>query len=155
MITPMKMSPAGRRLIEVWEEDGKPLLTARWDALGHCWEIGYGHTTAAGPPKVQPYTTITADEADAILANDLASVEADVNHHVLVEQNQNQFDALGSFDFNTGGLDRSSLLHAINNRLPVTEGLFTAWSHAGGHFVPGLYARRVREWQLYTAPVAA
>lgn len=151
----MITSPAGRKFIELWEESGKPLLVARWDSLGHVWEIGYGHTTAAGPPRVQPYMKITPDEADAILASDLASVEADVNHHVDVELNQNQFDMLVSFDFNTGGLDRSSLLHAINNKMTVYESLFTAWDHAGGRFVQGLYNRRVAEWKIFNTPVVS
>ena len=150
----MKMSASGRRFIEQWEESGKPLLTARWDALGHCWEIGFGHTTAAGLPRVYKGMTITPQQADDILEADLASVETDINHHIKVPLNQNQFDMLGSFDFNTGGLDRSSLLHAINNHLPITEGLFTAWSHAGGQFVRGLYNRRVAEAKVYNTPVA-
>lgn len=149
----MITSANGRKFIEQWEEGGKPLLTARWDSLGHCWEIGFGHTTAAGPPKVTPGLEITPEEADAIEAADLASVEIDVRHHINVEINQNQFDMLVSFDFNTGGLDRSSLLNAINNKLPVTESLFTAWSHASGQFVQGLYDRRVAEWKLFNTPV--
>lgn len=151
----LKTSAQGRKFIELWEESGKPLLTARWDALGHCWEIGFGHTTSAGPPKVYPGMTITGEQADAIMASDLAAVEADIMHHVKVAINNNQLDSLVSFDFNTGGLDRSSLLHAINNKLPVSEALFTAWSHAGGQFVQGLYNRRVAEWKMFNTPVAA
>lgn len=151
----MQTSAKGRQFIEQWEESGKPLLTARWDPLGKCWEIGFGHTSAAGPPRVIQGMTITAMLADDILEHDLGSVEANIHVHARVPLNQNQFDALVSFDFNTGGLDRSSLLHAINNKLPVTEGLFTAWSHASGHFVQGLFNRRVAEWKMFNAAVTA
>lgn len=149
----MITSPAGRKFIEEWEESGRPLLVARWDGLGHVWEIGYGHTSAAGPPRVQPYTTITADEADAILASDLSSVENNVNHLVKAPISQNQFDALVSFDFNTGGLARSALLRAINHSLPNIESDFLAWDHAGGRFVQGLYNRRLAEWKMFNSPV--
>jgi lysozyme len=139
----------------MWEEGGVPLLQARWDALGKCWEIGYGHTSAAGLPRVRQGMTITAAEADAILGSDLAAVEADVNHCVSVPLTQNAFDALVSFDFNTGGLDRSSLLRAINHLLPGIEQDFLAWDHAGGVFIQGLYNRRLAEWKLFNTPDGA
>ncbi len=146
----MKTSDNGRKFIEQWEEGGKPLLVARWDALGQCWEIGFGHTSAAGLPRVNPYMKITSEEADTILASDLAAVEADVNHHVAVPLNQNQFDALVSFDFNTGGLDRSSVLHAVNSgQFDAVAHDLKLWSHAGGRFVQGLYNRRVAEGKLF------
>lgn len=151
----MIVSANGRKFIEQWEEDGKPLLKARWDRLGKVWEIGFGHTSAAGLPHVTPGMMITPEQADQILSSDLAAVEADIAHHITVPINQNQYDMLGSFDFNTGGLDKSSLLHAINNKLPVTENLFTVWSHAGGEFVQGLYDRRVAEWKYFNAPFTA
>ncbi len=146
----MKTSDRGRRFIEQWEEGGKPLLLARWDSLGRVWEIGFGHTSAAGLPRVQPHSKITAEEADAILASDLAAVEADVNHHVKVEINQNQFDALVSFDFNTDGLSRSNVLRAVNNKqFDAVAHDLKAWSHAGGQFVQGLYNRRLAEGRLF------
>lgn len=154
MQTPMTTSAAGRKFIEEWEESGIPLLTARWDPLGKCWEIGFGHTSAAGLPKVRQGMTITAEEADTILGSDLASVEADVNHHVLPQLNQNQFDAMVSFDFNTGGLDRSSVLHDINNgKLQAVAVDLLMWDHAGGRFVQGLYNRRKAEGALFNTPI--
>src|SRR5271157_3947497 len=107
---PMKTSANGRKLIELYE--GLYLHTYN-DGVG-VPTIGYGHTTAAGPPHVYYGMTITKDQADAFLAADLASVEAAVNHHVAVPINQNQFDALVSFDFNTGALARSNVLRALN-----------------------------------------
>ena len=106
-----KTSPNGRAFIEAWEG----LYLKAYDDGTGVWTIGYGHTTPAGLPRVYPGMLITQAQADAILTSDLASVEADVNHHVILNINQNQFDALVAFDFNTGGLDRSSLLRDINN----------------------------------------
>lgn len=150
----MKTSAAGRAFIEHWEENGKPLLVARWDALGKCWEIGFGHTSAAGLPHVYPGMIITSSEADNILSSDLSAVEADIAHHVHTIINQNQYDAIVSFDFNTGGLNRSSVL------IDITRGDFDAvpkhllsWCHSGGHFVQGLYDRRKAEGVLWCKPM--
>lgn len=144
------LSANGRKFIEQWEESGVPVLTARWDALGRCWEIGFGHTSAAGLPRVYPGMTITAAEADNILSSDLASVEADMAHHITANLNQNQIDAVGSFDFNTGGLDKSGVLRSINSgKLSDVPADLLLWCHAGGAFVQGLYNRRKAEGALF------
>ena len=146
----MKTSERGRRLIELWEEDGVPKLQPYDDGTGTL-TIGYGHTSAAGLPRVHPGMQITPKQADEILSSDLAAVEADVNHHVTAQLTQNQFDALVSFDFNTGALDRSNVLRAVNsghfNQVP--HDLMT-WVHGGGKVMPGLVRRRREEIKLFT-----
>ena len=146
----MKTSPAGRKFIEGWEglflhtyNDGTGVLT-----------IGYGHTTPAGPPAVTPGMVISETDADAILAADLASVEANVNRLVRTPINQNQFDALVSFDFNTGGLGRSSVLRDVNSNLfsHVADDL-NLWVHGGGHVMLGLVRRRRAEGVLFNTPI--
>jgi lysozyme len=155
---PMKTSPNGRHFIEMEEESGIPKLSAYNDGTG-TWTIGYGHTSAAGLPRVYQGLTITAAQADQILASDLASVEADLNTHIKVELNQNQIDATVSFDFNTGALDRSGLLQLINagvvNQAQISAA-FEAWRYARMHgaMVPVLLGRRQREAKLYFTPVA-
>lgn len=156
----MQISANGRKFIEMEEESGVPKLTAYNDGTG-TWTIGFGHTSAAGLPRVYPGMTLSsAAEADAILGADLAGVEADINHHVKVELNQNQVDALGSYDFNTGALDRSSLLVLINSGKATPEQItnaFTAWryAHVHGEMVPILLGRREREAKLYLTPIGA
>lgn len=146
----MKTSDAGRKFIEQWE--GLFLHTYN-DGVGVA-TIGYGHTTAAGPPVVHYGMTITEPEADAILAADLASVEADVNRLVKAPINQNQFDALVSFHFNTGGLARSSVLRDVNSGLlqHVPDDLML-WTHAGGRVLLGLVRRRRAEGVLFSKPM--
>lgn len=142
-----KTSPNGRKFIELWEGAA---LRAYDDGTG-VMTIGYGHTTAAGPPRVYRGMEITAAEADQILSADLASVEINVNHHVKVALNQNQFDALVSFDFNTGGLDRSSLLRSINSgQADLFAKDFDMWDRGGGRVMPGLLKRRRAEYILFT-----
>jgi lysozyme len=155
----LKFDAVGRKFIEDEEESGIAKTTAYNDGTG-TWTIGFGHTTAAGLPRVYPGMTITAAEADTILESDLSSVEADVNHHVTVTINQNQFNAIGSFDFNTGALDRSGLLTLINNGHIDDKAAITAafqawrWARNGGVLVPELLGRRTREAALFYTPVA-
>lgn len=145
-----KTSANGRKFIELWEgaffktyDDGTGVLT-----------IGYGHTTAAGPPMVMPGMTLTQEEADAILSADLASVEVQVNRLVTAPINQNQFDAFVSFDYNTGGLSRSSLLRSFNQGdLSQVKGDLALWARGGGRYLPGLARRRAAEYILFSTGV--
>lgn len=149
----MKTSAAGRRFIEEWEESGVAKTRAYNDGTG-TWTIGFGHTTAAGPPAVHPGMTITPQQGDEILSADLHSVEIDVNRLVKPTLTQNQFDALVSFHFNTGALGRSNVLRAINSghRELVPEDLM-AWVHGRVHGVmqvmDGLVRRRRAEGKLF------
>lgn len=145
----MRTSVDGRKFIEQWE--GLFLHTYN-DGVG-VPTIGYGHTSAAGPPTVHYGMTITATEADAILAADLGKVEVDVNRLVKASINQNQFDALVSFHFNTGALGRSNVLRAVNNRqFSEVPADLMQWDHGGGHVMLGLVRRRKAEGQLFMKP---
>lgn len=154
----MKTDAAGTNFIANWEESGKPKTKAYDDGTG-TWTIGFGHTTAAGPPEVHKGSTITVPQAYEILASDLRGVEADVNRLVKVKLNQNQFNALVSFHFNTGALAKASLLEAVNSNASeslVRHGfeLFNK-AHIKGVLTPlkGLTARRKAEADLFfTAP---
>ena len=150
MINDLKTSPAGRTFIEQFE--GLFLHTYN-DGVGVA-TIGYGHTSAAGPPEVHYGMVITKDQADQYLAADLAKVEADVNRLVAVPINQNQFDALVSFHFNTGALARSNVLRVINaNQFGMVPGCLNMWDHGGGRVMPGLLRRRVAEGKMFETPV--
>jgi len=149
----MQTSPDGRKFIEMEEESGVAKTHAYNDGTG-TWTIGFGHTSAAGLPRVYPGMVITTEQADAILGSDLASVEADINHHVTVPLQPYQFDALVSFDFNTGALDRSGLLQLINKGVTDPTSItnaFCAWryAHVHGAMVPILLGRRQRESHIY------
>lgn len=145
----LKTSPNGRKLIESFEGLS---LHAYQDSVG-VWTIGYGHTSAAGLPHVRPGMIITQEQADQILSVDLGAVENDVNHHVTTTINQNQFDALVSFDFNTGALDRSNVLRSIDSgHFDQVEGDLMMWDHAGGRVLAGLARRREAEGRLFNTP---
>lgn len=153
----MKTSAQGRKFIESFEG---LILKAYDDHNDHVVEvgqhaigvltIGYGHTDAAGPPKVYVGQQITQTDADNILASDLASVEIEVNQLVKVPLNQNQYDALVSFQFNTGALGKSTLLKVLNEKnYDGAADDFLAWDHAGGVKLAGLTRRREAERKMF------
>lgn len=124
------------------------------DSVKGTLTIGVGHTSAAGAPQVVPGMTITAKESASILANDLKKVEADVNKLVKVSINQNQFDALVSFHFNTGGLGRSQVLVKLNKGdYKGAADAFLNWTRANGNPTL-LLPRRQRERALFLTPAA-
>lgn len=148
----MKTSANGRAFIEAFE--GKFLRT--YDDGTGVLTIGYGHTSAAGPPKVFRGQTITEAECDAILAADLAAVEKNVERCIKVPMTQQQFDALVSFDFNTGSLAKSSIDDKINaGNAAAAMNTLLQYDHAGGRVMAGLTRRRQAERLMFTGQVAA
>lgn len=78
---------------------------------------GIGHTASAGPPdpKTLPWgEAIPFEDVLAIFRRDVARFEARVNDAVTVPLAQHEFDALVSFDFNTGGIYRAKLTKHLN-----------------------------------------
>jgi lysozyme len=63
---------------------------------------------------------------------------------------QNQFDALVSFDFNTGALHRSTLLKLLNaGDKARAANEFLKWTRAAGRVLAGLTRRREEERKLF------
>ena len=160
----MKTSDAGRKLIEKFEglflqayDDATERVVMPGNRIRGTLTIGYGHTSAAGPPRVYVGQTIDQALADDILSVDLAAVEIEVNHLVKVALNQNQFDALVSFQFNTGWLGHvhCSLLAALNaGNYEIADEDFMLYDRAHGQILVGLDRRRAAEKALFEEPVA-
>ena len=112
------------------------------------WTIGYGHTG----PEVYEGQTITKDEAEAILNNDLKKFEDGVDKLVTVHLTDNQKAALVSFAFNVGlgNLKNSTLLKMLNQgRYSDAAMQFLRWDKAGGKPLKGLSRRRAAERELF------
>lgn len=120
------------------------------------WTIGWGHTSLAGPPKVTQGMEISAVEAENILRADLKKFEDQVNRLVRVPLNQSQFNALLSFQYNSGGLlykgKPSTLLKLLNagkyDRVPNE---LSKWVYDNGKVINGLVKRRAEEAALFTS----
>lgn len=141
----------GLRLIEQWEGCYLTAYHGAADRPG-LLTIGYGHTDAAGPPKVTAGMVISRAKADAILRSDLSRCEASVDRMVTVALSDNQFAALVSFVFNCGEANfaKSSLLKKLNagNYAAVPAELMK-WTKANGVTVQGLANRRAAEAGLW------
>ncbi len=126
-------------------------LRAYQDSVG-VWTIGYGHTSAAGPPQVTPGMTITEAQAEQILRTDLGIFERGVQGALRVNTTSDQFSAMVSFAFNVGlGAYRDSTLLRKHNSgdFQGAANEFLRWVYAGGQVLPGLERRRQAERALY------
>lgn len=144
----MKTGPKGIALIKAHE--GKRLTAYLCPA--NVLTIGYGHTSAAGDPRVTKGKKISEAEADVILVRDLATFERGVSRMVKSPLTQGQFDALVSFAFNCGlgALQNSSLLRKLNaGRHQDVPAELMKWTRGGGRELPGLVRRRREEAALW------
>lgn len=143
----MKTSRDGIALIKNWEGCR---LTAYPDpgTGGDPWTIGYGHTSAAGEPKVVRGLKITQQEADDILVRDLAKYEAAVDRALTRSPTQPQFDACVSLCYNIGqgAFAGSTVVRKFNaGDIGGAADAFLLWNKAGGKVMQGLVNRREAE----------
>ena len=144
----MRMSAAG--LATVKEFEGLRLKAYKCPAS--VWTIGYGHTSAAGAPIVNPDLVITKDEAEEVLERDMEQYEEGVRKYVKVDLTQGQFDALVDFAYNAGvgALQKSTLLKKVNaEKFDEVPAEFMKWTKGGGKELPGLVRRRRAEVKLW------
>lgn len=91
-----------------------------------------------------------------LLAKDVSWAVKAVNDDVHVPLNQNQFDSLVSFVFNTGaeGFRKGSLLVELNkSNYDAIPGKMRKWIFSGGKIDPILVNRRETEIKLWLSPV--
>jgi lysozyme len=156
----METSQKGINLIKMFEglHDGdlkKIGLQPKKDPIG-IWTEGYGHAMKDSKgrfiksDKMPLHTIKTEAEAVKLLQDDLKKFESIVKNKVKVCINQNQFDALVSHTYNTGGSD--TLFKLINNNASKKdiENWFTQrYISASGVILKGLINRRRTESNLY------
>ena len=107
----LEISPRG--LVSLAAHEGVALNT--YPDIKGVLTIGVGHTSMAGPPDPALVTEeITIERALEIFDKDLDKYEKEVRDVVNVPLTQNQFDALVSFHFNTGGISKAMLTKALN-----------------------------------------
>lgn len=117
------------------------------DSVG-VWTFGIGHTASAGEPvpaKLPRGEALPMEQVIAIFLKDLERFEARVRAAVKVRLAQHEFDALVSFDFNTGGINRANLTKALNagDRIGAAAG-FMGWLRP-----PEIRKRREAERDLF------
>ena len=125
-------------------------LTAYPDPATHGdpWTIGYGHTGA----EVHQGMTITQEQAEEFLMQDVQKAVQTVNSKVHTDLTQNEFESLVDFVFNVGAgnFAGSTLLKKINAGDMEGAALeFQKWDKAAGHVMAGLVRRRQAEAYLF------
>lgn len=133
----MKTSRKGIELIKKFEGCR---LTA-YKCPGGVWTIGYGHTKG-----VTMGMTITQEEADNLLAQDLKEFETYVKK-LKLKLNQHQFDALVSFTYNCGPGSLKTLV--LNRNLEEIADALLLYNRSGGVVLNGLVKRREAERELF------
>jgi len=103
--------------------------------------------------KQEAYANITIhnkQEAEKALASDLGVYERIVSSKIKIILTQNQFNALVSYTYNTGGSD--TLFKLINQKAPeeqIRKWFETKYITGGGRILPGLIRRRKAESNLF------
>ncbi|TQR27204.1 lysozyme [Lysinibacillus sphaericus] len=148
----MKISNTALNLISKWEGFYDK---AYRDPVG-IWTIGYGTTKWSNGQVVQQGQTIKKDDALELLRKQAQEHANTIEQYVKVPLNQNQYDALASFQYNLGRniLRNSALLNYLNARQwdkACNEMLL--YCHAGGKKLQGLVNRRKDEVALFKKPV--
>lgn len=164
----MKTSTLGINLITNYESihDGdlkKIGLQPKQDCSGY-WTVGWGHllTDINGKPlsgvsgyqrmlEIYPdLETITLEEADDLLKDDLVKFENQLNS-LKLSLTQYQYDSLISFIFNCGfgNFKTSTLLRRIRGEKGSVREAFMMWNRSGGKVFNGLIKRRETESTLF------
>lgn len=162
-----QFSDAARsRLLEPWEEfvgfvydDKRPKVHGHypeWDGgpVRGTLTIGFGHTDAAGAPKIAGGMKVTKEEADEILSHDLQPCVNAVNRTLRVEVTQHQFDALVDTYFNcpTAAVAAMKLINAGQiNDVPAK---LLQYVCSKGERMQGLVNRRNAEIAWFHTPDA-
>ena len=139
------MKPSERGLALIRQFEGLRLSAYRCAA--GVPTIGWGTTKG-----VKMGQTITRDEADRLLMEDVQRFADHVAALVTVPLNQNQLDALTSFVYNVGptAFASSTLLRVLNAGLyKDAADQFLRWNKASNNVIAGLTRRRIAERELF------
>lgn len=162
-----QFSDAARdRLLEPWEEfvgyvydDKRPKEHGKypeWDGgpVRGTLTIGFGHTDAAGSPKITGAMKVTRQEADEILASDLEPCVAAVNRLLKVEVTQHQFDALVDTYFNCPSAAIAAIKLINAGRINDVPAKLLQYVCSKGERMQGLVNRRNAEIAWFHTPDA-
>ena len=142
----MKISEEGKDLIKLFE--GCRLKAYKCSA--GVPTIGYGNTYYPNGDKVKMGDVITLEQARDLFDDLIVRYERIVESKLKVDVKQNEFDALVSHTYNTGG--SSTLFKFVNMGAPkekIKNWFTTKYITANGKRLQGLVNRRLKEWELY------
>jgi lysozyme len=142
----MTIGQKGIALIKKWES----CKLAAYKCSAGRDTIGFGNTFYEDGSKVKPGDIITKQRAEELFNNIVTKFEIIVTKNVKVSINQNQFDALVSHTWNTGGSNTLfSLVSKKASDSEIRNWFETKYITAGGKVLKGLVNRRKEEANLY------
>jgi len=142
----MKTSQKGIELIKLFEG----FRSVAYKCPAGVWTIGYGSTSG-----VKEGMKVSTQQAENLLREHLSNDEKRLSESGL-KLNQNQFDALVSFVYNVGyeSFRKSTLAKVVWANASDMAGVkseLAKWTRAAGRELPGLVARREKEYELYSS----
>ena len=141
----MEISDNGINLIKTFEG----LELEAYQCSGNVWTIGWGSTELYGV-RVKRGDVITPREAEELLRFDIKKFEYLVNTRINTTITQNQFDALVSHAYNTGGSDTLfELINANEKEKKIRHWFENTYITSRGIFLRGLKNRRILEANLF------
>jgi lysozyme len=158
----MQMTEQGLELLKQWEGFKSKVYK---DSAG-LPTIGVGHLITQSEKMsgaivinrlaVEYADGLTDQQVLDLLGQDVQPAEQAVNNGVKVALDQDQFDALVSFTFNTGtgAFSSSTLLKVLNQgQYDQVPNQLRRWNKAGGQVVQGLVNRRENEIKLWNGEI--
>ena len=142
----MKISEQGKDLIRIFE--GVRLKAYKCSA--GVPTIGFGNTFYEDGTKVKMGDSITLERARSLFDGLLPRYEKIVLNKVKRPLKQNEFDALVSHTYNTGG--SSTLFKLVQEDAPIEDikkWWLTKYITANGKFLSGLQRRRLAEFDMF------
>lgn len=141
----MNISNSGIELIKSFE--GLRLKAYKVLPSEKYYTIGYGHYGV----NVTPNMTITEEQAEQLLLQDIKKYEQSVNKCKLgFKPNQNQFDSLVSFSYNLGVNIMKDFIGLSAEQVAKEMLLYV---NSGGVRLQGLVNRRKKEVDLFNTPI--
>ena len=113
------------------------------------YTAGWGSTRHIYGTPIKLGEIFTTEQATSMLQHDLKKFEDIINKKITIELNQNQFDALVCFTYNTGGSDTLFKLVNENNSTELKEWWPKHYITGGGKELKGLITRRAAEYALF------
>lgn len=145
----MSTSQAGIDLIHSFEAFKEDAYKDPGSKNGLPITIGWGSTSDLEGRPIKLGTKWTREYADRKFVQDLVRFEARVRTHA-PRTTQSQFDALVSFDYNTGAIDTATLTKKHNaGDYAGAKAEFARWNKNDGKVMAGLTRRRAAEAALY------
>jgi lysozyme len=155
----LKMGQPGLDLVKAFESCMAAVKTrpgffkAYTDPVG-VLTIGWGHTNHH-LPRFDGNAVWSAAQCDDALAGDMVTFEAWVKRLAKVDLKQNEFDALVSWSFNTGGPESATLWKKLNaGQKQAVPAELAKWNRGGGKVLAGLTRRRKAEGLMFAGQIS-